>query len=79
MNLGREDEFQEFKEGLGQLDKGLKSLTAMLNRHNIAIVYFGVDDNGNVVGLQTGAYNEEIKNLIDKGILKFTFIFPNIH
>ena len=29
--------------------------------------------------LQTGAYNEEIKNLIDKGILKFTFIFPNIH
>lgn len=54
MNLGREDEFQEFKEGLGQLDKGLKSVTAMLNRHNIAIVYFGVDDNGNVVGLQTG-------------------------
>ena len=27
--------------------------------------------------LQTGAYNEEIKNLIDKGILKFTFIFPH--
>ena len=54
MNLGREDEFQEFKEGLGQLDKGLKSITAMLNRHNVAIVYFGVDDNGNIVGLQVG-------------------------
>lgn len=53
MNLGREDEFWEFKESLGQLDKGLKSIVAMLNRHNAAIVYFGVDDNGNVVGLQT--------------------------
>ena len=29
--------------------------------------------------LQTGAYNEEIKNLKDKGIFKFTFIFPNIN
>ena len=29
--------------------------------------------------LQTEAYNEEIKSLKDKGILKFTFIFPNIH
>lgn len=26
MNLGIEDEFQEFKESLGQLDKGLKSI-----------------------------------------------------
>ena len=54
MNLGREDEFREFKESLGQLDKGLKSISAMLNRHNSAIVYFGVDDNGNIVGLQAG-------------------------
>ena len=29
MNLGIENEFQEFKEGLGQLDKGLKSITSM--------------------------------------------------
>ena len=32
MNLGRENEKQEFKAGLGQLDKGLQSLSAMLNR-----------------------------------------------
>ena len=54
MNLGKEDEFQEFKEGLGQLDKGLKSISAMLNRHGCATVYFGVDDNGDVCGLDIG-------------------------
>lgn len=54
MNLGIENEFQEFKESLGQLDKGLKSITAMLNRHGKATVYFGVDDNGDVCGLSIG-------------------------
>lgn len=54
MNLGIENEFQEFKESLGQLDKGLKSITAMLNRHGKATVYFGVDDNGNVCGMTIG-------------------------
>ena len=32
MNLGTENEKQEFKLVTGQLDKGLKSLSAMLNR-----------------------------------------------
>lgn len=54
MNLGIENEFQEFKESLGQLDKGLKSITAMLNRHGKATVYFGVADNGDVCGLSIG-------------------------
>ena len=54
MNLGKENENQEFKLGFGQLDKGLKSLTAMLNRGSKGTVYFGVDDDGNVVGMQVG-------------------------
>ena len=54
MNLGRENEYQEFKEGLGQLDNGLKSLTSMLNKHGKGTVYFGVDDNGNICGLTIG-------------------------
>ncbi|MDO4842512.1 MAG: ATP-binding protein, partial [Phoenicibacter congonensis] len=54
MNLGIENEYQEFKAGLGQLDKGLKSLAAMLNKHGQAAVYFGVDDNGDVCGLSIG-------------------------
>ena len=40
MNLGKENEQQEFKLGLAQLDKGLKSLSAMLNRQQKGTVYF---------------------------------------
>ena len=54
MNIGKRKEYQEFKEGLAQLDKGLKSITAMLNRHGQATVYFGVKDNGDVCGLSMG-------------------------
>lgn len=54
MNLGNENEKQEFKIGTGQLDKGLKSLSAMLNRSFEGTVYFGVDDDGNVKGINIG-------------------------
>ena len=54
MNLGNESEFQEHKESLSQLDEGIKSRTARLNKHFQAIVNFGVDDNGNIKGLQLG-------------------------
>lgn len=54
MNLGLENEYQEFKESLIQLDKGLKSLTAMLNKNNKGTVYFGVNDDGLVIGLEIG-------------------------
>ena len=65
MNLGQENEFQEFKISLAQLDKGLKSLTAMLNRHGRGCVYFGVDDDGEVVGLTVGKNTlSDIRNKI---------------
>lgn len=51
MNLGEENELQEFKEGLGQLDEGLKALSAMLNRHGQGTVFYGVKDDGNISGL----------------------------
>lgn len=54
MNLGKENEYQEFKTGLSQLDKGLKFLTAMLNKHGEGTLYFGVKDNGDVKGLRPG-------------------------
>ena len=54
MNLGEETEKREFKLGLGQLDKGLRSLSAMLNRSTEGTVYFGVDDDGTVKGLDIG-------------------------
>ena len=54
MNLGQENEKQEFKTSLGQLDKGIKSLTAMLNRGTEGTVYFGVDDDGTIRGVDIG-------------------------
>ena len=69
MNLGMEDETQEFKEGLGQLDKGLKSITAMLNKHGRGTVYFGVKDNGDVCGLDIGKKTlMDIRNIISSKI-----------
>ncbi len=74
MNIGQENESQEFKESLSQLDKGLKSLTAMLNRHGTGSVYFGVDDNGNVKGLTIGKktlmdIRSRIRDIIEPQIL----------
>lgn len=54
MNLGHENETLEFKESLAQLDKVLKSLTAMLNRSGFGCVCFGILDNGDVKGLTVG-------------------------
>ena len=65
MNLGKENGTTEFKESLGQLDKGIRSLSAMLNRHRGGTVYFGVDDDGNVIGLDVGNNSlETVRNAV---------------
>lgn len=51
MNVGSESEFLESKESLSQLDKGIKFLTAMLNKHYTGTVYFGTYDDGTVKGV----------------------------
>ena len=55
MELGSESGTVAFKSDMRQLDKGLISLTAMINRSNHGTVYFGVDDTGYVSGLQVDA------------------------
>lgn len=74
MNLGNENEYVEFKESLGQLDKGIKSLTAMLNRNGRGTVYFGVDDSGNVKGITIGKktlldVRNRIRDIVEPQIL----------
>ncbi len=60
MELGTESGTVEFKRDIRQLDKGLVSLTAMVNRYNRGTVYFGVEDNGNVAGITV------VRSLFDK-------------
>lgn len=75
MNLGDESEAKEFKESLSQLDKGLKSLTAMMNKHYSGDVYFGVKDNGDINGLTIGLNtNTTIRTRI-KELIQPNFIY----
>ena len=55
MNMGIETETLEFKKTTSELKKGVISLASMLNKHGYGILYFGVKDNGDVVGQPFGA------------------------
>ena len=46
-----ENENIEFKISLGQLDKGLETLSAMLNKNGYGKVVYGVNDDAQIIGL----------------------------
>ena len=54
MNLGIENETVEFKESTTEFDKACKAIVAMLDKTGYGTVYFGVKDNGDVIGQQIG-------------------------
>ena len=54
MNIGKETEFVEFKETIAETEKGIDSMSAMLNKHGKGILYFGVKNNGDVAGQSIG-------------------------
>ena len=54
MNLGSETEGIEFKKSTGEMKEGMISLASMLNKHGRAVVYFGVRNDGEVIGQQIG-------------------------
>lgn len=58
-----ETETQEFKTSLAELDKGILSLAAMLNKSGKGKVYFGVADDGKIIGLKTSLGQETIKKI----------------
>lgn len=50
MNFGNESEIVEFKKSTSELKEEITSLIAMLNKHNEGTLYFGINNNGDVVG-----------------------------
>lgn len=50
MNLGKETETLEFKKSTGEMRDAMISISAILNKHGIGTLYFGVKPNGDVVG-----------------------------
>jgi predicted HTH transcriptional regulator len=54
---------QDIKPSLGKLDEGILSLAAMLNKSGKGKVYFGVADDGTIVGLKNSLGKETIKKI----------------
>jgi len=50
MKLGRETETIEYKKSTGELKQGIISMVAILNKHNGGELYFGIRNDGIVVG-----------------------------
>ena len=54
MNIGMETESVEFKKTTGELREGMISLASMLNKNGKGVLYFGVRNDGEIVGQQIG-------------------------
>lgn len=81
VNLGPETEYVEHKKSIGEIKEGMQSIGAILNKHGRGALYFGVRDNGDVIGQQVGkstlrdisqAVGNDIKPAIHPTVEKLT-------
>lgn len=63
LNCVYETEIMEFKSTLSELDKGIISLTSMLNKSGSGKVYFGVRNDGEILGLDGMLGQETVKKI----------------
>lgn len=54
MNIGSETEQIEFKKSNGEINEGIVSIAAILNKHQSGELYFGVKNDGTVLGRRLG-------------------------
>lgn len=73
MNIGMETETIEFKKTTGELREGIISLSSMLNKHGYGFLYFGIKNDGTVIGQKIGD-----KTLRDISQLIATSLKPQI-
>ena len=50
----KENEFVELRKSLAQLKEGIISLSSMLNKNQRGELYFGINDEGRIVGQDIG-------------------------
>lgn len=50
INLGKETEQIEYKKSTGELKEGIISIASILNKHGSGELFFGVKNNGDVIG-----------------------------
>ena len=78
INLGKENEFIEFKKSTSELNEGIISIVSMLNKNGKGTLYFGVRNNCDVVGQQISESTlRDISRKVYEDI-KPT-IYPSIH
>lgn len=58
MNIGKETELIEFKKSTSETKEGIISIASILNKHKQGTIYFGVKDNGDVIGQEIGKDTE---------------------
>lgn len=78
INLGHESETIEFKKSTSELNEGIISIGAMLNKHGKGTIYFGVKNNGDAIGQQI---SENTLRGISRKIYESIkpALYPNIH
>ena len=54
MNIGIETETIEFKRSTSEIKEAITSIASILNKHGRGVLYFGVKDNGDVIGQTIG-------------------------
>ncbi len=74
MNFGMETELIEFKKTTGELKEGIVSLASMLNKNGKGTLYFGIRNDGEILGQQIGdrtlrEISQEIANAIKPQII----------
>lgn len=52
--MGEETEVLEFKTSTAEIPAALDSIVSILNKHGKGTLYFGVKNNGKIVGQQMG-------------------------
>ena len=55
MNLGPESEHVEHKKSTGELREGIESIASILNKHGRGTLFFGVRNDGEVIGQELGS------------------------
>lgn len=50
INIGSETEQMEYKKSIGELKEAMFSIVAILNKHQKGELYFGVKNDGTVIG-----------------------------
>ena len=61
MNLGSENETLEVKKSIGELKEGVISICSMLNKTGYGTLYFGVKNDGTIIGQEIGVMT--LKNI----------------